>query len=155
MSRELRHDFAPIFLMTMVGLFTGNVAYCGDASFTVEARVGYRTVRNNEEFSVFTSVRNIGKTVQLLRVWSCSYPQQWTTDNASVQVKQVSCRKNYLSQVKLEPGEVYEKPLSLSANVGAAQKLITFRLGLDLEASAVAASASRVWSNELTVKIAD
>ena len=155
MYRGLRRGFRPILLLTMMGFSTGNAAYCGDASLIVEARVGHGTVRNNEEFLVSTVVRNIGETVQLLRVWSCSYPQQWTTDNASVQVKQVSCRKNYLSQVKLEPGKTYERLLSLSANVGAAQKVITFRLGLDSEASAVAGSASRVWSNGLTVKIAD
>lgn len=81
-----------------------------DLSLQVEIKPALVTVRQNEDFSVETAIRNTGSQPETIEVWSCSYPRQWTLENQAGKVKQIGCKKNYVEQVKLNPGEAYSDP---------------------------------------------
>jgi hypothetical protein len=147
-------DALPIVML----LFVGIAAYGEDLPVTVEIRVAQSTVKKNQEFLVSTTVRNVGKDEESLQIWSCSYPEQWTTDNLAVHIIGAACRKNDVIQVKLKPGESYERALSIYIDVAVehrASKPVTFRLGLERATSKKTGIASPLWSNAVTVNVTE
>jgi D-lyxose ketol-isomerase len=67
----------------------------------------------------------------------CSYPAQWTSDNAAVQVDGVACLQNARGEIKLKPGESYTRSLLVHVQLAfdqIRQKEVTFRLGYGVHA---------------------
>ena|SRR5947209_11703351 len=79
----------------------------------IEIKPKQATVKNSQDFSVGTTIRNTGKEDQQLEIWSCSYPEQWIVDNPIVHIMAVSCKKNTVVHVRLKPGEAYDRALSV------------------------------------------
>lgn len=122
----------------------------------VEISVAQSTIKNNEEFSLSTTIRNVDKDEQSLQVWSCSYPQQWTTDNPAVHITDASCKKNDIIRIRLKPGEAHERTLSIHISIDAdhsAQKTVAFRLAFEPVTSEKTAIAARIWSNAITLNV--
>ena len=113
-------------------------------------------VKSGEEFSVTTRVKNAGRADQQLEIRSCSYPEHWIADNPSVHVEGVECEKNGLVNVKLKPGEVYEKALTLRVWVAPelSEESVTFRIGFAPWIRATKrADRANIWSNSITVNV--
>jgi len=115
------------------------------------------TVNKDQDLSVATAIRNISMKDQSLQIWSCSYPKHWISDNASVQVKNVGCKKNFLSHITLKPGEAYERILSTHIKIADErdQKSVTFRLGFKPATATTDGKVPTIWSNAATIKIVE
>ena len=145
-------------LLILMLFFSGVAAYGKDLPMTVEIKVAQATVKNNEDFPVSTTIRNVDKDDQSLRIWSCSYPQQWTADNPAVHITNASCKKNDVILIRLKPGETYERMLSIQIVVAAdlrAQKSLVFRLRFEPVTSQKTGDFSPVWSNSVTVSVTE
>lgn len=130
---------------------------CGhDLPMRVEISVAQSTVKNNEEFSLSTTIRNVSKNEQSLQIWSCSYPDQWSADNPAVHITGASCDKNDIIRIRVKPGEAHERTLSIRVSIDAehsAQKTVTFRLAFEPVTSEKTGIASRIWSNVITLNV--
>jgi hypothetical protein len=145
-------------LLIVMLFFTGSAAYGQDLPTRVEISVVRSTVKNNEEFPVSTTIRNVGRDEQSLQIWSCSYPEQWTADNPDVHIIGAACRKNDVILVGLKPGDAYERTLSIHIGIAAenrTQKSVTFRLGFESATSKKTDIASPIWSNAITVNVTE
>jgi len=143
-------------ILILVLFFAGMATYGQDSPTRAEIKVAQSTVKNNEEFSVYTSIRNVGRDEQSVPLWSCSYPEQWTADNPAVHIAGAACKKNDVVQVRLKPGEAYER--TLLVRIGAehrAQRWVTFRLGFEPPDHEKTGTASRIWSNAITVNVTE
>jgi hypothetical protein len=145
----MRWNFPPLAVLLMVC----HAANAQQPPIKVEIKLEQATVKNGQCVSVGTTIKNASTDDQHLRIWSCSYPQQWTTDNPAVALKQVPCKENALDDVHLRPGEVYDRNLAVSVFVAAREGLerqITFRLGFS---SWDEATVPPIWSNAVTVDL--
>ncbi len=141
----------------LICILLTSIAVFGQAlskSFLVEIRMAQSKIKNSEEVTVDTTIRNVSSDEQSLQVWSCSYPEQWITDNPLVHIAPVSCNKNYVVRVRLKPGKVYERTLSIY--IGATrEKSTTFRLGFRPVTSQKTGATPLIWSNPLKVNITE
>jgi len=144
--RVISHLLLPIISLSAQSLF------CADLSLVVEARMTRATVKDSEDFGMLTAVRNTGSSEVEMRVWSCSYSQQWETDSRSVRVKPTSCRKNYLTKISLAPGQAYEKAIILSVVDVTRPQSIHFRLAFTPVMEGGVA-AQPIWSQEITAEV--
>ena len=138
------------------------VAHGEATTLKVEISTEHATIKNTEQLSVDTKIRNTGNEAQDIQVWSCSYPDNWTSDNLAVSIEQVPCKKNDLIRVRLNPGETYERDLSVQIAVAAEEiqdETVTFRLGFKSpmrgsgSAPDVVTQDEQIWSNPITVKV--
>jgi hypothetical protein len=161
-------SFVTLSLASFPALADVSVGSAGDWHVNIEAHVKIEghskqdAVKNGVGFLVMTKIENISNEEQTLHVWSCSYEDNWRSDNSLVQVTPTPCLKNYIGDEKLKPGQVYERELSVSVNSASpnAGDIISFRLGFtdgsyyhfDKDDHR---SPRPVWSNPIVVKISD
>jgi hypothetical protein len=138
-------------------LCLGGLTVCGQSSsIKVEVEPAQTTVQNNETFTVNTFIRNTGSDEEVLAIWSCSYPQQWQADSPFLHVDGVGCMKNDIFHIRIQPGEAYERPLSIRVELAAGKRQIesvTFRLGFQDENPGTIPKTPRIWSNAVTVNV--
>lgn len=140
-------------LMVML-FFAGMAAYGQDLPIRVEINVAQLTVKNNQEFPVSTTIRNVGRAELSLQIGSCSYPRQWIADNPAIRVASGYCMKDSITRVTLRSGEAYQRVFSMYVGVAAEQrnqKSVTFRLGF--EPADRGKGTSPIWSNPLTLNV--
>ena len=145
-----------VLFLALLSCFGGLAIYGQSSPIKVEIRLAKTTIKNNEELSVSTALRNASKEEQVLEVWACGYPNQWIADNPSVHVIGEGCLKNTSFRVRLEPGKAFERAVSvrvqLAAGKGQAES-VTFRLGIVDGAYGSAWTVSQTWSNSVTVSV--
>jgi hypothetical protein len=134
-------------------------AHAQDSPLKVEIRIKQAFVRNTQDFDVSTKIENTGTGQEILHLSQCSYSTlQWMTDNPSVHVKEIFCKKNRLVDIRLNPGEVYERPLPVRTTlpVSGVPQTIAFRLGFSPRREAglrASDKGDRVWSNAVTLTV--
>jgi hypothetical protein len=131
-------------------------AYGQDAAMTVEIKPARTAVNNYEPFQVATAIRNTGAIEQSLKIWSCSYPTQWVSDNPFVKVNLVSCKKNDLLNVNVDPDKGCERTISIRVELSAGDgqlEPVTFRLGFKAATFATGQANLPIWSNPITVTV--
>ncbi len=135
-------------------------AHAQDSPLKVEIDTTHVIVKNAQSFEVNTKIRNNGGTPQTVRVWSCSYPRHWSSDNLAVNVQQVPCRLDGLVNIRISPNSAYERTLTVRVAVPDTEPLrrhpVTFRLAFrqftsDLETSDQIAPP--IWSNPISLTI--
>ena len=94
-------------------LFLSCSCYAEESALRVEIKSGQKSVKTGESFEVTTKIVNISQKDQHLQIWSCSYSDNWATDNPFVHLNGESCDKNFVGNVLLKRGEVYKNRLSL------------------------------------------
>ncbi|MDR3771940.1 MAG: hypothetical protein P4L26_01260 [Terracidiphilus sp.] len=144
----------------LIGL-TGLASYGQSPRLKAEIKLSRTSVKNNEEFSVSTIIRNTSNKEQSLVVRACGYGFQWTSDNPFLKSAGEDCLNNALVKVRLKAGDSYEKRVQVLATLpagGAPKESIAFRLGFESERDQTApppasntAAAPRLWSNAVTV----
>lgn len=147
---------ATLILAVLVLLAFSPARAEGEQSLKIDIKALQASVKNAQALPVSTKISNGGKDNRRLQIWSCSYPEHWKTDSASVEVEQVPCDKNALMEITLKPGDVYEKQLSVRVLVAAKdlqQDSVTFRLGF--KTSLFAEAPAVVWSNAVRVAVTD
>lgn len=143
---------------TLLLCFGGLAAYGQSSPIVAEIRPAQASVKNNEDFSVSTSLRNTSNSEQSLEVLYCGYSVQWVTDNPSVHVDfaEGGCMHNFPHKTVLKPGEAYERALSVHVELASGNgqlESVTFRLGFQDENTPTVPTVPRIWSNAVTVSV--
>jgi hypothetical protein len=110
-----------------------------------------------DQLLVLTTIKNEGSAEQTIGVWSCSYPRQWESDNAQIQVPDVPCKKNDVFEVRLGSGQSYTRNLMVRIRPAQSKDIssaVTFRLGFK-PFIARRSSPIPIWSNPITVHTAE
>ena len=155
------HKKHRIVAWTCILSCAASVAPCSAQTLTAEIKVATTAVKNNESFPVITIVRNVGSVEQSLLVWGCSYPSQWLPDNPAVHAEVVACLKNSSEEIKLKPGQTYQRTVSLSVQLagdGTDRKEVIFRLGYGPDAyfgtqPSTSPKVPLFWSNAASVTV--
>jgi hypothetical protein len=130
----------------------------------VEIKSTQMVVKNLQNFEVSTRIENIGKEEMQIHLSQCSYSSlQWSADNSAVHVKQIICKKNAVSVIRLKPGEAYEKalPIQIEVPILGIPQHVTFRLGFSpwdevgvpVTPSPPFHPGAPIWSNAITLNI--
>lgn len=144
-----------VLFSALIFCFAALSASGQESPLKVEIKLAQTAVKNGEDFSAPTTIRNTGSDEQVFGVWDCGYAQ-WDTDNPSVQRVGGDCMKNLLRKVILKPGESahWDVPVRVSLPAGSnAQESITFRLGFHAAAYGTVPEIPQIWSNAITVNV--
>ena len=82
---------------TLLFCFGGLAAYGQSSPLKVEIKLSQTVVKNGEDFSAPTTIRNTGSDERVFGVWDCGYAQ-WDTDNPSVQRVGGDCLTSVITQ---------------------------------------------------------
>ncbi len=145
----------------MIVLLFSCTSYAQESALRVEIKSEQRSVKTGESFEVTTQIVNISQKDQHLQIWACSYSDNWVTDNPYVHLNGEPCNKNFIGNVVLKRGEVYENRLSLNITVSAEEILVeevTFKLGFKLfdktaKDEVISDVSAVIWSNPMSMKI--
>jgi len=140
-------------LLCVVGLYamSSAVALAAEPAPALKVTIGIddKSVEPAGSFSVSTQIQNIGERAITLAIWSCSYSQNWISDNPAVTIESMPCKKNVLEGIALASGRTYTNSLEVRSTTEQ-----PFRLGFMNGQLDVKMPASKpVWSNPLTVSI--
>ena len=86
-------------------------------------------VRIKETFKVALRVENPTTTNQTVRVWSCSWNEEWQTSNTNISWLGWICTINYAVNVKIPPGGAYTNELEMLIPEPISEKTLSFRMG--------------------------
>lgn len=123
----------------------------------VEIKQAQTAVKNNEDFSVVASIRNVSSEEQELMVSYCVHCMNWIADSPLVHLNSTdACLKTPSSRFTVKPGEVYK--MSVLARVVLATdksqtESITFRLGFTPSIYKTGQMMPTIWSNAVTVSV--
>ena len=106
-------------------------------------------VRVKETFKVALRVENPTTTNQTVRVWSCSWDEEWKTSNTNI-VFGIGwdCTKNNIHSVEIPSGGAYTNELEMLIPEPVSEKALSFRMGFT-----PIDSKKTFWSNEVKLKI--
>jgi RNA polymerase sigma factor (sigma-70 family) len=113
---------------------------------TVQAKK--KRVRVGEEFEVRLRVVNASRSPQSFQVMSCSWDDHWQSSNDRVSWAGWDCRKNIPVTVNLDPGQAYEKDLSMFIVPGKLQREFAFQMGFT-----PLKSKQTYWSNVVILQL--
>lgn len=159
-SAQRNFHFRGFLLVALLATGTGTVASAVSVpTLKVAIQSGQKSIKNRATFPVTTKIQNVGREIQMLHIWSCSYDAHWITDSPFAHVLPIPCEKNALIEVRLKPGEVYKQDLNIRVSVFAEELLtesLSFRLGFtDGDEGGNNGLPQPVWSNAITVKITE
>ena len=83
------------------------------------------------EITVICKIQNISQADLFLSVMSCSYWDDWKTDNIAIFPRTHGCKKNGTTPIKLKPGEIREVQIPLVMTADIPRGDIHFRLRYD------------------------
>jgi uncharacterized protein (TIGR03067 family) len=118
------------------------------STLTVTIKSQTNIIRTKLPFEVRLRVVNSSKSTQSFRVMNCSWDEHWKTSNKQVSWEGWDCAKNFAVTEKLEPGQAYEKTLSMLLLAGMPQKQVSFKMGFT-----PIDSKQTYWSNEVTLPV--
>ena len=125
-------------------------------------------VRAGEKFKVGLEVKNISSTNQSFKVWSCSWYENWKSDNLAVYLPGWTCRANGVDTVNLAPGESFAetlngKEMEMQVIQSVSTNKISFRMAFHTGGSIQLYKSDEVipddvkgkiyWSDEVTINI--
>jgi hypothetical protein len=124
----------------------------GDAAATNSLRVvvipSETGVRVTEKFKVALRVENPTTTNQTVRVWSCSWDEEWKTSNTNISWTGSICTRNGEKNVEIPPGGAYTNELEMLIPGPISEKTLSFRMGFT-----PIDSQQNFWSNEVKLNI--
>lgn len=86
-------------------------------------------VRVKETFKVALRVENLTTTNQIVRVWSCSWDEEWKTSITNIFWLGWDCTRNVVENVEITPGGAYTNELEIFIPEPISEKTISFRMG--------------------------
>ena len=100
----------------------------------IEAEIKQDSLKRDDRaavlvFNIVAKVQNVSNKEIELSAYSCSYMDDWITDNKSVDPEFINCKKNGLYAFVLKPGEIYERPLTMRIPVSVTIEDVHFKLG--------------------------
>lgn len=138
-------------------VFPGITASGQRATIRVIVDSARHTVKNGENFLVSISIKNLTNDQQSLQIWSCSFPEEWISDNSVVHIPNVPCKKNSAIWITLKPRESYDQQFAIYIALPAdyrAPEPVNFRLGFEpISFQETAAISPPIWSNSVKVDV--
>jgi len=86
-------------------------------------------VRVTEKFKVALRVENPTTTNQTVRVWSCSWVEEWKSSNTNISWLDWICTRNFEMNVEIPPGSAYTNELEMFIPEPISEKTLSFRMG--------------------------
>jgi len=105
-------------------------------------------VRIKETFKVALRVENPTTTNQTVRVWSCSWDEEWKTSNPNISWLGWACKKNGVKNVEIPPGGAYTNELEMLIPEPISEKTFSFRMGFT-----PIDSKQTFWSGEVKLNV--
>src|SRR4051812_5181642 len=82
---------------------------------TIDASLAPGTVHRGEAFGVRVRITNTSGAPQKFRIMSCSWPEQWRSNDPQIASLGWSCDKNFETTLELAPGAIDTRTLQLTA----------------------------------------
>jgi hypothetical protein len=109
------------------------VAYSTNADDTNSLRVvvipSTTEVRINEPFKVAIRVENPTASNQTVRVMSCSWEEEWKSNNPNIAWLGWACTRNVALDVAIPPGGAYTNESAMLITEPISEKTFSFRMG--------------------------
>lgn len=105
-------------------------------------------IKAGEEFAVNLRVVNSSDEPQSFKVWSCSWDVNWHWRNHRFGYTPWDCYRNGIIEIRLQPGEAYEKMLSMKLVGEGTSKTESLRMGF-----APSGEQKTYWSNEVVLGV--
>lgn len=121
-------------------------------SLTVQVKVSKTTCRVGQPFNVSLRVENTTPTNQSVLVWSCSWSDNWKTDNTNVVLLSQQCAKNTVGPVEIKPGSAYINEGQMQVLHPVPGKKLSFRMGFTPFSGWNASYTGFVWGKTLWSK---
>src|ERR1700733_11537034 len=86
-------------------------------------------VRVTEKVRVALRVENPTRTNQTVRVWSCSWDEEWKTSDTNISWLGWDCDKNFVRNIEIPPGGAYTNELEMVIPEPISKKKLSFRMG--------------------------
>lgn len=149
---------AALATCTLLLSLIGPCGFAETPAWNAEIRPVQTAARSGEAFLVETAIRNVGRTDQVLGVWSCTYAMRWIVDSPFVHVSGSPCLKNSFRRIKLKPGEAYKHSISIYIALPSDRRRsesIAFRMefGSVTSRGAWKPEVPAVWSNAAAVTV--
>jgi hypothetical protein len=117
---------------------------------TIDAGLAPGTIHRGEAFGVRVRVTNTSSAPQKFRIMSCSWAEQWRSNDPQIASLGWACDKNFETTLELAPGAIDTRTLQLTATDKASLGAHTLRVGF----TPIGAAAT-LWSPEFTVQVAE
>jgi len=105
-------------------------------------------VRVKELFKVVLRVENPTATNQIVRVWGCSWDEEWKSSNTNISWVSWACTINNDYDLTILPGGAYTNELEMLIPQPIVNQTLTFSMGFT-----PIGSQKTVWSNEVKLNI--
>jgi hypothetical protein len=125
------------------------IALCATAHadpLAVEIKPASTTWRIRVPVDVVLKVSNTSKTRQTIKVWLCSWGDNWTSSDAELTWSPWGCDKNYEKSEALEPGAAKTWTLAMYPAPTAKLGAHTLRMGFN-------GSGKVQWSNDVAITV--
>jgi hypothetical protein len=102
-----------------------------------------------ESFAVTVAMVNPGQTAETVGIWSCSWQQQWKTDDPQIGVAGSDCDKNFPTTVSLAAHARDTRTL---------RAIVSYKAGLgahDLRLGFTPTNGTTIWTGKITVTVID
>jgi len=87
-------------------------------------------------------------TNQSVRVWSCSWEEEWKTSDTNISYSVWICTKNFPENVEIPPGSAYTNELEMLIPEPISENMLSFRMGFT-----PIDSQTTFWSNRVKLNI--
>jgi hypothetical protein len=101
-----------------------------------------------EQFKVGLRVENPTATNQTVRVWSCSWEEEWKTSNTNISWVSWVCTINNDYDLTIPPGGAYTNELEMLIPQPVSEKTLSFRMGFT-----PIDSQQTFWSGEVKLNV--
>jgi hypothetical protein len=129
--------------------FGGFFYRCHRYKFTSGCGIPSKTeVRVKEKFKVALRVENLTTTNQTVRVWSCSWDEEWKTSNTNISWLGWDCTRNVARNVEIPPVGAYTNELEMLIPEPISEKTLSFRMGFT-----PIDSNQTFWSDDVQLRI--
>ena len=105
-------------------------------------------VQVKETFKVALRVENPTATNQIVRVWSCSWDEEWKSSNTNIYFGGWVCTKNAAYDLTIPPGGAYTNELEMLIPEPISEKTLSFRMGFT-----PIDSQQTFWSGEVKLNV--
>ena len=117
-------------------------------ALAVEAKVTNRISVPGGFVNLDLRVVNKSDKDQTFKAMSCSWFEHWKCDSEVLKVQQWACDENGEEEIKLAPGQAWEKKLKLDVDKDAGAVKVKFKMGFTPKGS-----DAKLWSDELGVTL--
>jgi hypothetical protein len=139
------------YLLVLLGIcLAPRSAGATTPTVTIEASLAPGTVHRGEAFGVRVRITNTSGVTQKFRIMSCSWADQWRSNDPQIGPPGSNCDKNVEIALEIAPAAIDTRTLQLTATDKAPLGSHTLRVGFT-----PTGAVATLWSSELTIQVAE